>query len=150
MTLSKLPDRHLVSQSQKNEIPHDNLNCRSHVFQGLNFLEICELQSFASPAIEAYVFYNTFITPTKETYVFYDLFASPTIETYVCYNTSAFPTIETYVCLRPFRSSDDRDLRILRHFRSSANRGLCILHHVNIFYFVTLSKLLESLLAAQR
>ena len=38
MTLSKLPERPLAAQSRKNEIPHNNFNCRSQFFPGLDFL----------------------------------------------------------------------------------------------------------------
>ena len=38
MTFSKLPERPLAAQGQKNAIPHNNFNCRSHFFPGREFL----------------------------------------------------------------------------------------------------------------
>ena len=140
MTLSKSPERLRAEKRRSHTI---TLTAGATFFQGLNFLEIHELQSFAFPTIETYVFYNTLVTPKIDSIL--NTFASPTIETCVFYNTFASPTIETCISrhfrlsddgdlriLRHFCISDDRDLRNLQHFRSSDDRDLRFLRHIRI------------------
>ena len=78
MTFSKLPERPLAAQGQKIAIPHNNFNCRSHFFPGLEFLgnirTVSLTATFESPTIGTHVFYDTFTSPTIGTHVFYDTF----------------------------------------------------------------------------
>ena len=118
MSFSKLPERLLAAQGQKNAIPHNNFKCRSHFFPGLEFLGNMRsviltaktrgthvfYDTFASPKIGTHVFYDTFASPTIETHVFYDTFASRTIGTHVFYDTSESPTIGTHACYDTFAS----------------------------------------------
>ena len=85
--ISKLPERPLAAQGQKNEFPHNNFNCRSHIFARLEFFGNLQTLVLTSPTIETHVFYDTFASPTIATHVFYDTFASPSIEAYVFYET---------------------------------------------------------------
>ena len=117
MTFSKLPERPLAAQGQKNAIPHNNFNCRSHFFPGLEFLGNLRTviltaktsgthvfyNTFASPTIRTHVFYDTFASPKIGTHVFYDTFESPTIGTHVVYDTFASPTIGTHVFYDTFK-----------------------------------------------
>ena len=38
MRLQKLPERPLAALGPKNELPHNNFNCRNYFFAGLEFL----------------------------------------------------------------------------------------------------------------
>ena len=93
MTCSKLPERPLAAQGQKNAIPHNNFNCRSHFFPGREFLgnmrTVSLTATFESPTIGTHVFYDTFASPTIGNHVFYDTFAPPTIGNHVFYGIFA-------------------------------------------------------------
>ena len=73
-TFSKLPERPLAAQGQKNEFPHDNFNCRSHFFARFEFFGDLQTLVLTSPTIETHVFYDTFASPPIETHVFYYTF----------------------------------------------------------------------------
>ena len=75
---TRLPERPLAAQGQKNELPHENFNCRSHIFARLEFFGNLQTLVLTSPTIETHVFYDTFASPTMATHVFYDTFAFPT------------------------------------------------------------------------
>ena len=111
MTFSKLPKRPLAAQGQKNAIPHNNFNCRSHFFPGLEFLGNMRTVILTAKTSGTHMFYDTFASPTIGTHVFYDTFESPTIGTQVFYDTFASPTIGTHVFYDTFKLLNSKNER---------------------------------------
>ena len=74
MTFSKLPEKPLAAQGQKNAIPHNNFNCRSHFFTGLEFLGNLRTVILTAKTKGTNVFDDNFMSQTIGTHVFYDTF----------------------------------------------------------------------------